>query len=202
MRTTGRPVALAIPKAKKAAERSSKTGMVSIWFCWAKAMVRGVERDPGQMTAVVNPRRFKVSARMEAQTVLVLRKSMGITSDRVSGTQYSGIKMLNPSDYRRHLMILEAVMLNVKLGLEDDFETAFKKASTIISSMDGYLSHELHRCLEVKSQYLLLVRWENLESHTIGFRESAEYQQWKILLHHFYEPFPTVEHFQQIELDH
>ncbi len=81
-------------------------------------------------------------------------------------------------------MILEAVMLNVKLGLEDDFETVFKKASSIISSMDGYLSHELHRCLEVQGKYLLLVRWKNLESHTIGFRESAEYQQWKILLHH------------------
>ncbi len=98
-------------------------------------------------------------------------------------------------------MILEAVMLNVKLGLEDEFESAFLKASTIISSMNGYLSHELHRCLEVKGKYLLLVRWENLESHTIGFRESPNYQDWKRLLHHFYEPFPTVEHFQQVESD-
>jgi heme-degrading monooxygenase HmoA len=97
-------------------------------------------------------------------------------------------------------MVLEAVMLYVKPGLECDFESSFKKASKIISSIDGYLSHELHRCLEVKGKYLLLVRWENLESHTIGFRSSPEYQEWKALLHHFYEPFPTVEHFEQVEI--
>ncbi|MDZ8035178.1 antibiotic biosynthesis monooxygenase [Nostoc sp. DedSLP04] len=97
-------------------------------------------------------------------------------------------------------MILEAVILHVKPGLEFDFETTFKKASKIISSMDGYLSHELHKCIEVNGKYLLLVRWETLESHTVGFRSSAEYQEWKKLLHHFYEPFPTVEHFEGIEI--
>jgi heme-degrading monooxygenase HmoA len=95
-------------------------------------------------------------------------------------------------------MILEAVMLNVKLGLESDFESNFKKASLIISSIPGYLSHELHKCIEVKGKYLLLVRWETLEAHTVGFRGSVEYQEWKKLLHHFYEPFPTVEHFEEI----
>lgn len=97
-------------------------------------------------------------------------------------------------------MILEAVMLHVKPGLESDFEATFKKASKIISSMDGYISHELHKCMEVKGKYLLLVRWETLESHTVGFRSSAEFQEWKKLLHHFYEPFPTVEHFEEIEI--
>ncbi|MEH1860012.1 MAG: antibiotic biosynthesis monooxygenase [Nostoc sp.] len=97
-------------------------------------------------------------------------------------------------------MILEAVMLLVKPGLESDFEVAFKKASNFISSMDGYLSHELHKCIEVQGKYLLLVRWKTLESHTVGFRSSAEYQEWKKLLHHFYEPFPTVEHFEEIEI--
>jgi heme-degrading monooxygenase HmoA len=95
-------------------------------------------------------------------------------------------------------MILEAVMLDIKTGLEQAFETAFKQASSIISSMNGYISHELHRCIEVKGKYLLLVRWETLEAHTVGFRGSAEYQEWKKLLHHFYEPFPTVEHFEQV----
>lgn len=98
-------------------------------------------------------------------------------------------------------MILEAVMLNVKVGYEQDFETAFQKASSIISSMNGCLSHELHKCLEVKGKYLLLVRWKNLEDHTIGFRESLDYQKWKRLLHHFYDPFPIVEHFEPVELD-
>ncbi len=91
-------------------------------------------------------------------------------------------------------------MLNIKPGLEVDFEKTFKQASTIISSMEGYLSHELHRCIEVKGKYLLLVRWKNLEYHTVGFRNSPEYQHWKELLHHFYEPFPTVEHFEQVNI--
>ena len=97
-------------------------------------------------------------------------------------------------------MILEAVMLNIKAGLSEDFELAFKPASSIISSMDGYLSHELHRCMEVKGKYLLLVRWKTLEGHTVGFRGSSNYQEWKKLLHHFYDPFPTVEHFQAVDL--
>ncbi|MEH2415099.1 antibiotic biosynthesis monooxygenase family protein [Nostoc sp.] len=97
-------------------------------------------------------------------------------------------------------MILEVVMLHVKPGLESDFEATFKKASTIISSIKGYLSHELHRCIEVKGKYLLLVRWETLESHTVGFRNSAEFQEWKKLLHHFYEPSPIIEHFEEIEI--
>lgn len=91
-------------------------------------------------------------------------------------------------------------MLPVKPGMESDFESAFQQASSIIASMNGYLFHELHRCLEVKGKYLLLVRWESLESHTVGFRGSAEYQEWKKLLHHFYEPFPTVEHFEEVEI--
>lgn len=97
-------------------------------------------------------------------------------------------------------MILEAAMLQVKTGQENDFEAAFKTASHIISIMPGYISHELHVCIEVPGKYLLLVRWQQLEDHTIGFRGSAEYQQWRRLLHHFYDPFPTVEHFTQIAL--
>lgn len=98
-------------------------------------------------------------------------------------------------------MILEAVILQVKNGCESDFEEAFKKASHIIASMNGYLSHELHRCIEVKGKYVLLVRWKSLEAHTIGFRKSPQYQEWKKLLHHFYDPFPEVEHFEQVELN-
>jgi heme-degrading monooxygenase HmoA len=95
-------------------------------------------------------------------------------------------------------MILEAVMLNVKSGMEGDFELSFKQAITIISSINGYLSHELHKCIEVQGKYLLLVRWTDLEAHTVGFRNSSEYQQWKKLLHHFYDPFPIVEHFEEV----
>ncbi|WP_059173378.1 antibiotic biosynthesis monooxygenase [Bacillus sp. FJAT-27445] len=97
-------------------------------------------------------------------------------------------------------MIVEAVMLQVKRGMESEYEEAFRRASKIISSMKGYISHELQRCLETQGKYLLLVQWETLEDHTVGFRHSSEYQEWKKELHHFYDPFPTVEHFEMVNL--
>ena len=98
-------------------------------------------------------------------------------------------------------MILEAAMLHVKPGQSAAFEAAFREASPLIASMPGYLSHELQGCLEVSEKYLLLVRWQTLEDHTVGFRQSAEYQDWRRLLHQFYEPFPVVEHFTAVTLE-
>jgi heme-degrading monooxygenase HmoA len=95
-------------------------------------------------------------------------------------------------------MILEVAVLNVKPSQANRFEAAFEKAQQIISSMTGYIEHELQRCLEVENQYLLLVRWQSLEDHTEGFRGSPEYQQWRALLHDFYDPFPTVEHYEPV----
>jgi len=96
-------------------------------------------------------------------------------------------------------MILETAVLNVRPGQETAFEAAFGEAQAIIASMPGYQSHELLDCVEVDSQYLLLVRWDTLEAHTEGFRGSPEYQRWKALLHHFYDPFPTVEHYRTLD---
>ena len=95
-------------------------------------------------------------------------------------------------------MILEVAILDVKTGQEEDFESAFAKAQKIISSMPGYVSHQLQRCLEKENRYVLLVNWQTLEDHTTGFRQSTEYQQWRKLLHHFYDPFPSVEHYKEV----
>lgn len=95
-------------------------------------------------------------------------------------------------------MILEVALLNVKPGQNLAFEAAFKQAQAIIANMPGYISHELQKCLEVENQYILLVRWQTLADHTLGFRQSPEYQEWKALLHHFYDPFPTVAHYESV----
>ena len=95
-------------------------------------------------------------------------------------------------------MVLEVAVLDVKPGRSAEFEAAFSEAQAIIAASAGYRSHELRRCLETKDRYLLLVHWDSLESHTQGFRGSAAYQQWRCLLHHFYEPFPTVEHYEVV----
>lgn len=92
-------------------------------------------------------------------------------------------------------MILEVAVLDVVAGREAAFAAAFAEARAIIASMPGYQGHELRRCVEKPSRHLLLVQWRALEDHTEGFRGSAQYQEWKRLLHHFYDPFPTVEHY-------
>jgi heme-degrading monooxygenase HmoA len=95
-------------------------------------------------------------------------------------------------------VILEHAVLDVVAGREREFEEAFGAARTIIASMPGFRSLRLERGLESPSRYLLLVEWDRLEDHTIGFRQSPEYERWRALLHHFYDPFPTVEHFEQV----
>ena len=95
-------------------------------------------------------------------------------------------------------MVLEIATLHIRPGQTADFEAAFAKAQKIIVSMPGYLEHELHRCLEDGHQYVLLVRWKTLAHHTEGFRQSPQYQEWRALLHHFYDPFPTVLHYAPV----
>ena len=96
-------------------------------------------------------------------------------------------------------MVLEVAILNVRPGSQSAYESAFAQAESLISASPGYISHELRRCLEVPSRYILLVRWRTLEDHTQGFRGSPSYEKWRLLLHHFYDPFPTVEHYVQLE---
>jgi heme-degrading monooxygenase HmoA len=81
-------------------------------------------------------------------------------------------------------MILEIAILYVKTGQEKDFEKDFEIAGQYISSINGYLGHSLRKCIEQENKYTLLVDWEKLENHTINFRESEAYLEWKKLLHH------------------
>jgi heme-degrading monooxygenase HmoA len=93
-------------------------------------------------------------------------------------------------------MVLEVAVLNVRTGQASDFEAAFSQAQPLIAGASGYRRHELRRCAEVPERYLLLVWWDSIESHTEGFRGSPAYESWKAMLHHFYEPFPVVEHYE------
>ncbi|HEX9152169.1 MAG TPA: antibiotic biosynthesis monooxygenase [Flavobacterium sp.] len=95
-------------------------------------------------------------------------------------------------------MILEVAILYVKKGEELLFEKDFEIAGQHISAINGYVGHSLRKCIEQENKYILLVDWEKIEDHTIGFRESEQYLEWKRLLHHYYAPFPIVEHFETI----
>ncbi|MEP6627327.1 MAG: antibiotic biosynthesis monooxygenase [Ginsengibacter sp.] len=99
-------------------------------------------------------------------------------------------------------MILEVAVLYIKRGEETQFEKDFSLAGKIISSANGYVWHSLRKCIEQENKYLLLVEWNTLEDHTNGFRKSEAYIEWKHMLHHYYDPFPVVEHFEMIMGNH
>jgi heme-degrading monooxygenase HmoA len=95
-------------------------------------------------------------------------------------------------------VILEVAILDIRPGQSEQFEAAFEQAQHIIAASAGYQRHELQRSADRENRYLLLVWWDSIESHTIGFRGSLEYREWKRLLHHFYDPFPHVEHYVDV----
>ncbi len=95
--------------------------------------------------------------------------------------------------------ILEVALLDVPADRGDAYEAAFREAQQYIAASPGYIRHELRRRTEAPGRYLLLVWWDTVESHEDGFRKSDRYQQWRALLHPFYEPFPTVEHYAGVE---
>ncbi len=96
-------------------------------------------------------------------------------------------------------MILEHALLPVIPGSEREFERAFAQARPLITAQPGCRGVTLRRSLETPNEYLLLVEWDSVESHTEGFRRSPEYERWRELLHRFYDPFPRVEHFVAVD---
>ena len=95
-------------------------------------------------------------------------------------------------------MITEHALLDVMPGSEEEFVEAMERAKAIIAASPGFVSLRVERCVERPSCFLLLVEWERLADHTEGFRGSAGYQDWRAALHHYYDPFPVVEHFEPI----
>ena len=93
-------------------------------------------------------------------------------------------------------MILEAAVMQVKAGDEAAFEAAMLTAAPVIAGAAGYISHELQRCVETPGRYLLLVRWETVEAHTVGFRQSAAFAEWRGIVGPFFAGAPDVLHYE------
>lgn len=96
-------------------------------------------------------------------------------------------------------MVVEHAVLEVGPERAAAFESAFAEAKAIIAASHGFRSLRLSRCVERPGRYLLLVAWDTLDDHVEGFRGSDAYDEWRRLLHHFYDPMPEVEHFEVIE---
>lgn len=95
-------------------------------------------------------------------------------------------------------MIVEIALFNIRRGSELEFEAVFPTAITVLAGSKGYLSHELRRSVETPNRYALRVEWQTLEDHTVGFRGSPAYAQWRALVGPFFDGSAVVEHFQPV----
>ena len=95
-------------------------------------------------------------------------------------------------------MILEHAILNVAPERTAEYERSLAEALPLIAATPGFVGLEVRPCLECPGRYLLLVSWESVEAHEVGFRRSDRYQRWRAALHDFYDPFPVVEHYGEV----
>ena len=93
------------------------------------------------------------------------------------------------------MAVIEHALLPVRAGMEAEFEAAVAQARPLIAASPGFLSLEIRRPVETGSPYLLLVQWRSVEDHRDGFRRSDRYDEWRTLLHPFYDPIPEVSYF-------
>ena len=92
-------------------------------------------------------------------------------------------------------MIVEHALLSVKPGESAAFEAAIAQARPLIAGSPGFHSIEVRPAAETKDRYLLRVAWTDIAAHRDRFRKSARYEEWRALLHHFYDPMPSVEYY-------
>ena len=95
-------------------------------------------------------------------------------------------------------MVLERAQFRILPGREEEFEQAFAQAKRLLAGSRGFLGATLSRGVESSSTYLLLVEWQTLEDHTVGFRESPAFGEWRGLIGHLFDGAPDVEHFAQV----
>ena len=95
-------------------------------------------------------------------------------------------------------MILEHALITVRPDSHTEFEAAMAKAWAVISASPGFGSLRLHRGVESPDRYLLLVEWDTLEDHTVGFRESPAFAEWRSHIGPFFDSPPVVDHFDPV----
>ena len=91
-------------------------------------------------------------------------------------------------------MILEIAQIDVKQGMESEFEAAVGKAAPLFKRAKGCKGLSLQRSIEKPGRYRLFVKWDTVENHTVDFRGSAEFLEWRKLAGHCFASPPEVEH--------
>jgi heme-degrading monooxygenase HmoA len=96
-------------------------------------------------------------------------------------------------------MVLEHALITIRPGQGDAFEAAVTEARAVIASSTGFRTLRLHRGVESPDRYLLLVEWDSLEDHVVGFRESDAFVEWRALIGPFFASPPEVDHVIPVE---
>ncbi|MEZ0538104.1 antibiotic biosynthesis monooxygenase family protein [Fibrella arboris] len=92
-------------------------------------------------------------------------------------------------------MITEHAIISIQAGREAEFEAEFPGAQAVISQANGFIDLQLQRGIETPTTYLLLIHWQTLADHTVGFRQSALFTQWRAIIGPFFADPPVVTHF-------
>ena len=95
-------------------------------------------------------------------------------------------------------MILELATIDIKAKKNEEFEAALIQAQEVLVTAKGYVKHEFKKCLEQPNRYILLITWETLEDHTVGFRTADLFQRWRIIIGPYFDKAPVVQHFAVI----
>ncbi|HTJ67371.1 MAG TPA: antibiotic biosynthesis monooxygenase family protein [Actinospica sp.] len=95
-------------------------------------------------------------------------------------------------------MIVEHAEFSIAEADAEKFEAAYAQARELLAQTDGFLWAHMHRGIERPDSYLLLVGWESLEAHTVDFRESERFPQWRALIGPYFAAAPTVEHYREV----
>ena len=95
-------------------------------------------------------------------------------------------------------MITEIAQIDVKPGMEAEFESGVKKATPIFQRAKGCHGMELMRSDEKPNRYRLFIKWQTVENHTVDFRGSADFQEWRKLVGHCFAALPDVEHVEEV----
>jgi quinol monooxygenase YgiN len=94
-------------------------------------------------------------------------------------------------------MILEIAQIDIKPGMESEFEAGVKAAAPIFKRAKGCHGMELQRSIEKPQRYRLFVKWDSVENHTVDFRGAPDFQEWRKLVGHCFAAPPEVEHTAQ-----
>jgi heme-degrading monooxygenase HmoA len=95
-------------------------------------------------------------------------------------------------------MVLEIADFAVLPGREDEFAAAYREAVALLSATPGFRGARMTRGIETPTRFVLLVEWDTVEAHTVGFRESAAFTRWRELIGPYFDGLPRVEHFHDL----